>query len=46
MPHDRTPAAHAYLHDVIEELKSSGFIADALRGSGQDATVAGPDTAA
>lgn len=44
--HDRTPAAHAYLHDVIEELKSSGFIADALRRSGQDATVAGPDTAA
>ena len=33
----------AYLHDVIEDLKSSGFIAASLAASGQaDATVAPP----
>jgi polar amino acid transport system substrate-binding protein len=34
---------HAFLHDLVEELKADGFIAAALRGSGQDATVAGPE---
>ena len=31
-----------FLHDVIEELKTSGFVADALRRSGQTAPVAPP----
>jgi polar amino acid transport system substrate-binding protein len=38
----KSPAAIAFLHDVIEELKASGFIADALRRSGQTAPVAPP----
>jgi polar amino acid transport system substrate-binding protein len=38
----RSPATIAFLHDVIEELKASGFIADALRRSGQTAPVAPP----
>lgn len=40
---DRSSAVHAFLHDLVEELKADGFIAAALRGSGQDATVAGPE---
>ncbi|MGC1302837.1 MAG: transporter substrate-binding domain-containing protein [Caulobacteraceae bacterium] len=37
------PQAHAFLRDFIEEMKASGFIADALARSGQgEATVAGP----
>jgi polar amino acid transport system substrate-binding protein len=40
---DRAPAAQDFLHDVVEELKADGFIAAALRESGQDATVAGPE---
>ena len=36
-------AAVGYLHDFVEEMKASGFIADALRRSGQtDAEVAPP----
>jgi polar amino acid transport system substrate-binding protein len=31
-----------FLHDVIEELKTSGFVAEALRRSGQTAPVAPP----
>jgi polar amino acid transport system substrate-binding protein len=31
-----------FLHDLVEELKSNGFIADALRRSGQTAAVAPP----
>lgn len=41
---DRQPETIRYLHDLVEELKATGFIADALRRSGQaDATVAPPD---
>ncbi|HKT56345.1 MAG TPA: transporter substrate-binding domain-containing protein [Microbacterium sp.] len=39
---DRSAAAKAFLHDLVEQLKSDGFVAEALRNSGQDATVAGP----
>jgi polar amino acid transport system substrate-binding protein len=31
-----------FLHELVEELKASGFIADSLRRSGQTATVAPP----
>lgn len=34
------PLAHACLLGFIEEMKATGFVADALRRSGQDATVA------
>lgn len=38
---DRSPVTVAWLHDLVEELKASGFVADALAASGQaDATVA------
>jgi polar amino acid transport system substrate-binding protein len=37
---DRSPAAKAFLHGLIEELKADGFIASALARAGQDATVA------
>ncbi len=36
------PAAAAYLKAFIEELKASGFVADGLKRSGQDAAVAPP----
>jgi len=37
----RRPATVAFLRDLVEELKASGFVADALARSGQsDATVA------
>ena len=36
---DRDPAAIAYLSAVVEQLKASGYVAEALRRSGQDATV-------
>lgn len=40
-PKGRGEAAEAYLHSFIEEMKASGFVADALRRSGQgDVTVA------
>ena len=39
----KRPETVAYLHDLIEDLKSSGFIAASLAASGQaDATVAPP----
>ena len=39
----RAPATVAFLRDLVEELKASGFVADALTRSGQaDATVAPP----
>ena len=38
---DRSAAA-GYLQTFIEEVKASGFVAAALSGSGQDATVAPP----
>jgi len=31
-----------FLRELIEELKSAGFVADALRRSGQTASVAPP----
>jgi polar amino acid transport system substrate-binding protein len=34
------PAGAQYLRGFVEEMKASGFVADALRRSGQDATVA------
>ena len=34
------PAAAAYLHGFVEEMKASGFVADALKRSGQVAKVA------
>jgi polar amino acid transport system substrate-binding protein len=39
------PAAYLYLQNFIEEMKASGFVADALKRSGQhDAAVAPPST--
>lgn len=43
IPHGR-PAAARYLRDFIEEMKKSGFVAETLKRSGQDATVAPPAT--
>lgn len=38
---DRSPETLSFLHQFVEELKSSGFIADSLRRAGRhDATVA------
>ena len=37
---NRTDAAVAFLREFVEEVKASGFVADALARSGQDATVA------
>jgi polar amino acid transport system substrate-binding protein len=40
---DRDPATIRFLRDLVEELKASGFIAEALRRAGQtDAAVAPP----
>jgi polar amino acid transport system substrate-binding protein len=40
---DRAPATIAFLHDLVEELKASGFVAEALHRANQpDATVAPP----
>ncbi|MEU0529533.1 transporter substrate-binding domain-containing protein [Amycolatopsis tolypomycina] len=39
---DRRPETIAFLNDLVEELKATGFVADALRRAGQDATVAPP----
>jgi polar amino acid transport system substrate-binding protein len=39
---DRRPATIAFLHDLVEELKATGFVAGALRRANQDATVAPP----
>jgi len=35
-------AGARYLRAFVEEMKASGFVADALRQSGQDATIARP----
>jgi polar amino acid transport system substrate-binding protein len=38
---DRDPETIQFLHDLVEELKASGFVADSLQRAGQsDATVA------
>ncbi|WP_410611770.1 transporter substrate-binding domain-containing protein [Amycolatopsis sp. lyj-109] len=39
---DRRPETLAFLHELVEELKATGFVADALRRANQDATVAPP----
>ena len=40
-PRSKRPETVAYLHDLVEDLKSSGFVAASLAASGQaDATVA------
>jgi polar amino acid transport system substrate-binding protein len=36
----RRPETVKFLHDVVEELKASGFVAESLRRSGQTAPVA------
>lgn len=38
----RRPQTARFLHDLVEELKTSGFVADSLRRSGQTAPVAPP----
>jgi polar amino acid transport system substrate-binding protein len=38
----KQPATRRFLHDLVEELKAGGFVADALRRSGQTAPVAPP----
>jgi polar amino acid transport system substrate-binding protein len=44
---DRTAATTGYLHEFVEELKASGFVAEALRRAGQTgAAVAPPATPA
>jgi polar amino acid transport system substrate-binding protein len=39
----RRPETVSFLHAVVEELKSTGFVADSLRRSGQTAPVAPPE---
>lgn len=38
----RSPETVAFLRDVVEELKASGFVADSLERSGQNPDVAAP----
>jgi polar amino acid transport system substrate-binding protein len=38
----KRPQTTQFLHDLVEELKASGFVAEALRRSGQTAPVAPP----
>ena len=38
----KRPETVGFLHDLVEELKASGFVAEALRRSGQTAPVAPP----
>ncbi|CAM3688352.1 transporter substrate-binding domain-containing protein [Nocardioides zeicaulis] len=43
IPRSRSDAAVAFVHDLVEELKADGFVADALTRSGRtDASVAPP----
>jgi polar amino acid transport system substrate-binding protein len=42
IPKTRRAQTARFLHELVEELKASGFIADSLRRSGQTATVAPP----
>ena len=39
----RRPETVSFLHALVEELKSTGFVADSLRRSGQTAPVAPPE---
>jgi polar amino acid transport system substrate-binding protein len=36
----KRPESRRFLHEIVEELKATGFVADSLRRSGQSATVA------
>ena len=38
----KRPETIPFLHGLVEELKAAGFVADALRRSGQTAPVAPP----
>ena len=38
----KSPETTQFLHELVEELKATGFIADSLRRSGQSAAVAPP----
>ncbi len=38
----KRPETTGFLRDLVEELKASGLVADALRRSGQTAPVAPP----
>lgn len=38
----KCPPARRFLHDLVEELKATGFVAGALRRSGQAAAIAPP----
>lgn len=38
----RAPETVTFLRDTVEELKANGFVADALRRSGQDAGLLAP----
>jgi polar amino acid transport system substrate-binding protein len=38
----KRPETTSFLHELVEELKAAGFVADALRRSGQTAPVAPP----
>jgi polar amino acid transport system substrate-binding protein len=42
IPKTRRAETARFLHDLVEELKASGFITDSLRRSGQTATLAPP----
>jgi polar amino acid transport system substrate-binding protein len=42
IPKTRRAETARFLHELVEELKASGFIAESLRRSGQTATVAPP----
>lgn len=37
---DHRPATVSFLHELVEDLKASGQIAESLASSGQDASVA------
>jgi polar amino acid transport system substrate-binding protein len=39
---DAPAAVGQFLHDLVEELKTSGFIASALQRSGQSSAVVSP----
>jgi polar amino acid transport system substrate-binding protein len=39
---DKRKETTQFLHEVVEELKANGFVAEALRRSGQTAPVAPP----
>jgi polar amino acid transport system substrate-binding protein len=40
----KRPESAAFLYSLIEELKASGFVAEALRRAGQSADLVAPAT--